>query len=522
MKAAIYCRVSTDDQEKEGSSLQTQLENCHNYCQSKGYDVTIRFSEAYSGLTLDRPKLNELREIVRKDATEVLVVYCLDRLSRNATHGVILRDELDKHHIALESVTEDIDKTPLGEAITYLRGTFSQIEAEKIKERTLRGKRQKAKEGKIPHGGFARLYGCDYDRITKKRFINETEAYWVRQIFEWLVYGELSTNAITYRLRELNAPTKHSRYWNRSSVMGILKNPAYTGKTYAFTFLQGTNRRKPQNEWIEIPGATPAIITEELFEAAQTQLQLNHKKSKRNTKQQYLLRGHLYCRQCGHAYCGHMDRTIGYYRCPGKLRITAPVNRCFNKNWRVDKLEDLVWKEIERVLDNPDFIVTAIEKQRDDANNIDTLEPELQMVEKQLRALDREQKQLLQWALKGFPEDTVVAENKRINGSRSSLQSRKAALNTQIQVSHEATVSLPKLEEYIQLVREKLTKLDFDMKRLALDMLNIKVWVDGSNVEITGAIPAEDSEVMTTSSWWWSLAQTGGDKLEPSRCAFFR
>ncbi len=208
----------------------------------------------------------------------------------------------------------------------------------------------------------------------------------------------------------------------------------------------------------------------------------------------------MYCRQCGHAYCGHVDRTIGYYRCPGKLQITTPVNRCFNKNWRVDKLEALVWKEIERVLDNPDFIVTAIEKKRDSVNNLGILEPELQLIEKQLIALHREQRQLLQWALKGFPEDTVTAENKRINESQSSLQSRKVALETQIQASREATVSLPRLEEYIQLVREKLTDLDFDMKRLALDMLNIKIWVDGSNVEITGTIPVEDSEVVTTSS----------------------
>ena len=128
------------------------------------------------------------------------------------------------------------------------------------------------------------------------------------------------------------------------------------------------------------------------------------------------------------------------------------------------------------------------------------MEPELQLVEKQLKALDREQKQLLQWALKGFHEDTIVAENKRINENRSSLQLRKAALSTQIQVSREAAVSLPKLEEYIQLAREKLTDLDFDIKRLALDMLSIKVWVDGSNVEITGTISVEDSEVVTTSS----------------------
>ncbi|MFC1990189.1 hypothetical protein ACFLVW_06515 [Chloroflexota bacterium] len=69
-----------------------------------------------------------------------------------------------------------------------------------------------------------------------------------------------------------------------------------------------------------------------------------------------------------------------------------------------------------------------------------------------------------------------------------------------IKASREAAVSLPKLEEYIKLVRKKLTNLDFEMKRLALDMLNVKIWVDGSNVEITGTIPVEVSEVVTTSS----------------------
>jgi len=500
MKAAIYCRVSTDNQEREGTSLQTQLESCVAYCQGKDYNASYRFSEKYSGLSLERPELDKLRELVRAEQIDVVVVYSLDRLTRDPGHGVILTQEIEKHRVALETVTEDVDNSELGKLITYIRGYASKLETEKIRERTLRGKKARALEGKIPHGGFARLYGYDYDRTSKKRVVNKTEAYWVRQIFKWLVDEGLSTNAITYRLRDLHAPTKRSRYWNRSSVIEIIKNPAYTGRTYAFTFVQGTSRRKPQSEWIEILGATPAIITEELFEAAQTQLQLNHEKSKRNTKQQYLLRGHLYCRQCGHAYCGHVDRKIRYYRCPGKLRITAPVNRCANKNWRADKIEALAWEKIEAVLDNPDFIITAMEKQRDDADNIDTMEPELQLVEKQLRALDREQKQLLQWALKGFPEETIVAENQRINESRNSLKSRKAALEAQIQAGREAAVSLPKMEEYIQMIREKLTDLDFNIKRLALDMLNIKIWIDDSNVEITGTIPVEDSEVMSKSS----------------------
>ena len=498
--AAIYPRVSSDKQESEGTSLQTQLEACLKYCQDKGYNLAYRFSETYSGLTLDRPKLNELRELIRNEQIDVVIIYCLDRLSRNATHGVILRDELDKHGVILESVTEDIDKTPLGEAITYLRGTFSQLEAEKIKERTLRGKRERAKEGIIPHGGFARLYGYDYSKITKKRTVNEIEEYWVKKIYEWLVSKGLSTNAITYRLRKLNAPTKFSQYWNRSSVMGILKNPAYTGKTYAFTFHQGTNRRKPKDEWMEIPNATPAIISEELFEAAQAQLKINFERSKRSTKQQYLLRSHLYCRHCGRSYCGHVNRTIGYYRCPGKLRITAPINRCSNKNWRSDKLEALVWEKVMTVLDSPELIITAIEKQRNEVDSLGTQEAELEQVEKQLIALDRQQRQLLRWALKEFPEEQVISENKRLKESKSGLYARKEQLESQIKTSHEAAVSLPKLETYIQLVRDKLTTLDFDMKRLALEMLNIKVWLDGSNVEITGTIPVEDADVVTTSS----------------------
>ena len=500
MRAILYCRVSTEDQEREGTSLQTQLEACRNYCKEEGYQVAEQFSETMSGLTLDRPKLDALRDLVRSGQIDIVVVNSLKRLSRNPNHGVIIQNEFEKHHVTLEAVTETVDGSRVGKLMTYIRQWASEQEIEDFKDRSRRGKKARATQGKIPHGGFARLYGYDYNKTSKKRVINETEAYWVKQMYGWLVSDGLSTNAITYRLRELNAPTKHSRYWNRSSVIQILKNPAYTGKTYAFTFHQGTNKRKPQSEWIEIPDATPALITEELFQAAQKQLELNYKGAKRNVKRQYLLRGHLYCRQCGHAYCGRVDRVTRYYRCPGRQRITMPVNPCLNRNWSADKLETLVWKEIERILDNPDFIVSAIEQQRDNADNLSILEPELQQVEKQLRSLYHEQKQLLQWALKGFPEEQIVAENKRINKERSGLESQKAELGRQMNASHEAAASLPKLEVYIQLVREKLATLDFDMKRLALDMLNIKVWIDGLGVEITGSIPVEDVAIATTSS----------------------
>lgn len=149
MRAVIYCRVSTEDQEREGTSLQTQLQACRNYCQDKGYDIACHFSEAYSGLSLERPKLDELRALARSGAVDVLVVYCLDRLSRDPTHGVIITQELEKHHVRLEAVIEDVDNSELGKLISYIRGFASKLEAEKIKERTARGRKEKARQGKI-------------------------------------------------------------------------------------------------------------------------------------------------------------------------------------------------------------------------------------------------------------------------------------------------------------------------------------------------------------------------------------
>ena len=123
--AAIYYRVSTEDQEREGTSLETQLEACLKRCRDKGYDVVQSLNETYSGLSLERPKLNMLRELVRNEQVDVVVVYSLDRLSRDPTHGVILTQEMEKHGVELEAVSETIESTELGKLINYVRGFAS-------------------------------------------------------------------------------------------------------------------------------------------------------------------------------------------------------------------------------------------------------------------------------------------------------------------------------------------------------------------------------------------------------------
>ncbi len=96
MRAAIYCRVSTEDQEKEGTSLQSQLEACKKMAQERGYDVPEGsiVMETYSGLSLDRPKLNEVRQWVRDKEVDTVIAYTLDRLSRDPVHFIIFQEVL--------------------------------------------------------------------------------------------------------------------------------------------------------------------------------------------------------------------------------------------------------------------------------------------------------------------------------------------------------------------------------------------------------------------------------------------
>ncbi|MDP2744090.1 MAG: hypothetical protein Q8P00_03375, partial [Dehalococcoidia bacterium] len=122
-------------------------------------------------------------------------------------------------------------------------------------------------------------------------------------------------------------------------------------------------------------------------------------------------------------------------------------------------------------------------------------------VERRLKALDREQHQLLQWAMKDFPANQVEIENRRLNKARETLTAQKKELETQLKASQDAVISIPKLEGFIERMQGRISALDFAGKRLALDMLDVKVYLDGQNVEVTGSIESEpELSIVPTSS----------------------
>jgi site-specific DNA recombinase len=520
MKAAIYCRVSTEDQEREGTSLQTQLEACLRYCQNKGYNVAYRFSEAHSGLTLERPKLNELRELVRAGDIDVIVVYCLDRLSRDPTHGVILSQELEKHNVILEAVTETVDSSELGKLISYIRGFASKLEAEKIRERTMRAKRARALSGKLPGNSHARLYGYHYIKGKGDgqgiRIINDEEARWVREIFRWLVEEGLSVTAITMRLRGLGiANPSGTTFWSRSTVYGILTNLAYTGKTYAFTKTLAEPQKprkqsrkhtktrsiwKPREDWLEIPNATPPIISEEVFETAQARFTRNKELSHRHTKWEYLLSGYIHCRQCGKSYWGMVSgsRRGGVrrrYACAGKSKVVAPVP-CRNRSFRAEDLDRLVWEQVEKVLIQPEMVIAELQRRRQvaEGDKGDGGLPErLKSLDNRIQSLQNREVRLVRFYNFGeFDEDTLRKEKQAIDTQRRRLEDEKLQLERRIEVQGQCTASIEGVQKFCDLVRTNIKQFSFQDKRLALEALQIRVWIDGDKVTIEGAVPVDE------------------------------
>jgi site-specific DNA recombinase len=240
----------------------------------------------------------------------------------------------------------------------------------------------------------------------------------------------------------------------------------------------------------------PALISEEMFEAAQHQLKINREKSPRNCKREYLLRGHIRCRQCGRTYAGVYTHQR-CYRCTGKRKVVASDKRCRNKSWKAENLEAIVWAELERYLSNRDLIKSEIERQRQGQSRTEVFEEELKRVERQLKAAELEQHRLLQWALKGFPESQVESENRRLNQAKEMLKAQKANLEIRIKSSRDIDISLPVLDSFIDEIQERLPEIDYEGKRLALEMLGITVWLDGETIEITGTI---DPGIVLTSS----------------------
>jgi site-specific DNA recombinase len=485
MNAAIYCRVSTDDQEKEGTSLKTQLEACLKYCQEKGYAVIKQFSETYSGTTLDRPQLTQLRDLVAAGEVDVIVIYCLDRISRDPTHGVILTQEFENLAVRLEAVTETVESTDLGKLISYIRGFASKLEVEKIRERTLRGKAAHLKQGHLPTGTGIGPYGYKWDKTTKKRVIVEQEADTVRRIFSMLLEGK-SLTQIAKSLNEAGITSKAGLVWCHTTVRRTATNPIYAGETYYGRRKRvGKNKVQAQerDKWISLPDVTPAIISKEAFEAAQESIKRKYRPARR-TDSTYFLTGFTFCPECGSPLCG---ATLGgkyrYYRCRGTTptRTRGPI--CTTPYVKADQIEAYVWDRLVQLTQSPSTILfTLLDKHYDSSSQkpadlIPTIDKQIKALSTKLKTYGPKEQNLIHlYAEEQLTKEHLLAEVKKM---REREVEDKRHIDQLLQTRKEATTATRitlKLSEYSENLKASLPDcLTPQAKREFLDIYGVKV-----------------------------------------------
>ncbi len=153
-RAALYCRVSTDAQaERYGLGSQEQglrrrtVERNWSLVQDGERNAFI--DDGYSGSELDRPALSRLRQAITEGRVDVVLCYDPDRLSRSLSHLLLLTSEFEGAEVRLEFITQDTDTSPEGRMFFAIRGAVAEYEKAKILERTARGRREKARQGKI-------------------------------------------------------------------------------------------------------------------------------------------------------------------------------------------------------------------------------------------------------------------------------------------------------------------------------------------------------------------------------------
>jgi site-specific DNA recombinase len=389
--AAIYARVSSDKQREE-NTIASQTAALIAFAREQQFEVPPEWvfeDDGYSGASLIRPGLERVRDLAAEGLIQAILVYAPDRLSRRYAHQILLIEELARAGVETLFVRAPRGSTPEDELLVQFQGMIAEYERAQILERSRRGKRHRARQGEVSVLSGA-PFGYHFVRKTDHSAayyeIDEEQARVVRRVFELYGVEGLSIGAIAHLLNEQTIPTcKRRGRWERSTVWGMLRNPAYKGQAcFGKTTIAPRQRitrpirirggvatrnsashERPREDWITIP--VPPIVSEETFALAQERLEANKAHAPRRTVTPSVVQGLLSCAKCGYALYRTSTRSsaraIHYYRCLGSdawRRLSGSV--CNNRPVRQDLLDEVVWTEVVRLLENPQLIQSELER----------------------------------------------------------------------------------------------------------------------------------------------------------------
>lgn len=326
---AIYTRVSTTNQAREGHSLEEQEKRIRARCLSDNNIVYKVYTDAgISGKNADnRPAYQQMMKDMKKGKFNLIMAFKMDRLSRSVIDFEYFFNDIKKYNCEVQFIEGNIDTTgAAGMLFARILEVFAQFERELIKERTLVGVESAVNKGhfggKPPLGYKTKL--DDEGKKLKEWIINEDEAKIVREIFELCASGKTYfqiSNILKEKYpkvissirkdKKTNEDKITYRSWTDSSISCILNNKCYMG-TYEY-------RKSIDNkETIEIVDIVPKIVSEDLFKDCQDMIFRNGRNYYRSKR--YLFIQRLVCPKCGRIMAcngckNKMKKDYLYYKC---------------------------------------------------------------------------------------------------------------------------------------------------------------------------------------------------------------
>ena len=517
--AAIYARVSSD-QQREAHTIASQTAALIEWARTLDLEVPqawIVEDEGYSGATLERPGLERVRDLAAEGQIQAVLIYSPDRLSRKYAYQILLIEELARHGVETRFLNAPQGATAEDQLLVQFQGMIAEYERAQILERSRRGKRHRARAGEISVLSGA-PYGYRYirksDEAPASYAVIDAEACVVRQVYEHYTMAGWSIGAITRWLTDHGVATrKPGTRWERSMVWAMLRNPAYRGtacfgKTRVAPRQRGTralrargglttrnsaNHERPREEWIEIP--VPALIDEPTFARAQELLHENKVRSRRRTIAPSLVQGLVSCRRCGYALSRASTRSsarlIHYYRCIGSdgwRHLGGP--RCDTRPVRQDLLDQIVWTEVIRLLEDPALIQHELDRRLAAARAADPTKQREQTVQRDLVRVGKS----IERVLTAYQEDLLSLE--QLRERMPSLRQREQALRAERQSiadqTRERTTYLrlaETLTAFLARLRVAADTLDILERQRLVRLLIKEVLVGDDTIVIRHCIP---------------------------------
>ncbi|HEW1240265.1 TPA: recombinase family protein [Streptococcus pneumoniae] len=315
IKVYLYTRVSTSIQ-IEGYSLEAQKSRMKAFAIYNDYEIVGEYEDAgKSGKSIEgRIQFNRMMEDIKsgKDGVSFVLVFKLSRFARNAADVLSTLQIMQDYGVNLICVEDGIDSSKdAGKLMISVLSAVAEIERENIRIQTMEGRIQKAREGKW-NGGFA-PYG--YKLEDGKLFINEEEAVAIRTIFDQYVNTTIGANGISkylenHGIRKIPRQNGKNPLFDAGLIRKILKNPVYNGKIAfgrrTLEKVHGTRneyKQVEQDEYLISEGIHEAIVSDEVWQAAQVKLKSQAKKyehvNKGKDTRTHLLSGIVKCPICG-------------------------------------------------------------------------------------------------------------------------------------------------------------------------------------------------------------------------------